>query len=83
MWERDVGGVVVARRTCAVYTCARNVGKDARFERVALITSRGSGDTVTAVNDSNFTVKLAPGCGAKLSLTMSRYVNQPRWAFPW
>jgi hypothetical protein len=37
----------------------------------------------TAVNDSHFTVRLAPGAGARLILSMRRYVNQPVLAFPW
>jgi hypothetical protein len=35
------------------------------------------------VNDRAFTVKLAPGAGARLTITMRRYVNQPTVAFPW
>jgi hypothetical protein len=31
----------------------------------------------------DFTVRLAPGAGAKLALTMRRYVNPPTVAFPW
>jgi hypothetical protein len=30
-----------------------------------------------------FTVQLAPGAGAKLTLAMRRYVNKPTVAFPW
>ncbi|MEM7538428.1 MAG: hypothetical protein AAF639_40040 [Chloroflexota bacterium] len=40
------------------------------------------GETV-AVGDSACTVKLAPGCGAQLTLKTQRYVNQPTLAFPW
>jgi hypothetical protein len=29
------------------------------------------------------TVRLAPGAGAALTLTMRRYVNRPTVAFPW
>ena len=36
-----------------------------------------------AVNASSFAVELAPGCGARLTLKMQRYVNQPTLAFPW
>ena len=35
------------------------------------------------VNDAVFTLHLAPGAGAKLALTMDRYVNPPTLAFPW
>ncbi len=36
-----------------------------------------------AINDTTFTVRLAPGAGARLVLTMRRYANQPRMRFPW
>ena len=35
------------------------------------------------VNAPDFTVHLAPGAGAKLTLTMRRYVNTPTVKFPW
>jgi hypothetical protein len=35
------------------------------------------------VNDRAFTVKLTPGAGARLTIAMRRYVNQPTVAFPW
>ncbi len=37
----------------------------------------------TDVNAPFFTVRLAPGCGATLTLAMQRYVNQPTFALPW
>ncbi|MCB0062516.1 MAG: hypothetical protein KDE19_10385 [Caldilineaceae bacterium] len=37
----------------------------------------------TAVNGSSFTVRLAPGCGARLTLKMKRYANQPTQTMPW
>ena len=37
----------------------------------------------TAIRARDFTVKLSPGAGAKLSLTMKRYANQPTADFPW
>lgn len=37
----------------------------------------------TSIHGTNFTVKLAPGAGAKLTLTMKRYAEKPQWAFPW
>ena len=48
-----------------------------RFESVDV-----SGRTIR-VNDRVFTVRLAPGAGATLRLTMRRYVNPPTAAFPW
>ena len=37
----------------------------------------------TPVNCSSFSVRLAPGCGARLMVKADRYVNQPTFAFPW
>lgn len=36
-----------------------------------------------AVNASAFTLRLAPGSGARLTLKMKRHVNQPTLSFPW
>ena len=35
------------------------------------------------VGASAFTVRLDPGCGARLRLAMRRYANRPTLAFPW
>jgi hypothetical protein len=35
------------------------------------------------VDDSHFTLLLAPGCGSRLTITMNRYANRPTMAFPW
>jgi hypothetical protein len=35
------------------------------------------------VNGSTFTVRLEPGCGARLVLGMRRYAHQPTLVFPW
>ena len=37
----------------------------------------------TPVNRSSFSVRLAPGCGARLVVKADRYANQPTFAFPW
>ena len=37
----------------------------------------------TPVNRSSFSVRLSPGCGARLVVRADRYVNQPTFAFPW
>ena len=31
----------------------------------------------------DFSVRLEPGCGARLKLAMTRYANRPSLAFPW
>jgi len=41
-----------------------------------------NGQTVP-LNAREFTVRLAPGAGGKLTLKMRRFVNQPTVAFPW
>ena len=41
------------------------------------------GRQTTPVNSSDFTVNLAPGAGAKLTLTMRRYTEKPTILFPW
>ena len=41
-------------------------------------------DSVTSdVGDSSFAVRLGPGAGGEVALTMSRYANSPTLAFPW
>ena len=35
------------------------------------------------VDDTHFTVDLAPGSGARLEIETARYVNPPTFAFPW
>ena len=37
----------------------------------------------TAVDHPHFTVRLAPGAGARLTLRLARYTHQPTFAFPW
>jgi hypothetical protein len=41
------------------------------------------GGRVTKVGGRDFTVRLAPGAGATLILTMRRYAAVPTVAFPW
>jgi hypothetical protein len=41
------------------------------------------GGKAQPIGARDFTVRLAPGAGAKLALTMRRYVNAPTVAFPW
>ncbi len=35
------------------------------------------------VNGRDVTVRLEPGCGARVTLVMARYANRPTLAFPW
>jgi hypothetical protein len=41
------------------------------------------GKQLQPVNDRSFKVSLAPGSGAKLSVKMKRFANQPTLNFPW
>lgn len=47
------------------------------------ITSVATGGDAATVNDRSFAVRLAPGCGADLTVGMARYTNTPSFAFPW
>ena len=46
-------------------------------------TSAKLGDKTLPLDASHLTVELAPGSGARLTLTMKRYVNRPTMAFSW
>ncbi len=48
--------------------------------RVISVTHAGQ---TQSVNDSSFKVRLAPGAGAKLTIKMKRFANQPTLNFPW
>jgi hypothetical protein len=48
-----------------------------QFEQVT------AGEHSTDLDASTFTVRLAPGAGARLTIAMRRYVNPPTLAFPW
>jgi hypothetical protein len=37
----------------------------------------------TPLGGRDFTLRLEPGCGARLRLAMRRYANRPTLAFPW
>lgn len=47
------------------------------------ILSVASGNGRHEVNAPSFTVRVGPGAGARLTLTMRRYANQPTLDFPW
>ena len=48
--------------------------------RIDAVTINGKRE---AVSGSALTVQIAPGCGARLELEMTRFVNRPTLAFPW
>lgn len=47
------------------------------------ITSVSDGTATTTVNAAHFPVRLAPGAGARLTIRMRRFANDPTLAFPW
>ncbi len=47
------------------------------------IISVSDGKTTTQVDAPNFPVRLAPGSGARLTLKMKRFANDPTLSFPW
>lgn len=47
------------------------------------VISVSDGERTQSVNDSSFKVRLAPGAGAKLTVKMKRFADQPTLNFPW
>ena len=47
------------------------------------IVSVSDGKTTTSVNARHFPVRLAPGAGARLTIRMKRFANDPTLALPW
>jgi hypothetical protein len=47
------------------------------------VISVSDGVRTQPVNDRSFSARLAPGAGAKLTVKMKRFANQPTLAFPW
>ena len=45
--------------------------------------SATAGGITTEVNGPHLVVRLAPGSGERITLTMQRYANRPTLAFPW
>jgi hypothetical protein len=47
------------------------------------IVSVSDGKTSVTIDAPNFPVRLAPGAGAKLTIKMKRFANDPTASFPW
>jgi hypothetical protein len=86
----DVAALVTAMddRSCAVTLV--NTGARARTVTVQggayaehRIDALSQGGRTTTIGGRHATLRLAPGCGAQLSLAMTRYANRPTLAFPW
>jgi hypothetical protein len=67
-----------------------NLGRTARTVTVQggaygehRIDSVTAGETGRRIGRRSFSVRLEPGCGARLTLAMTRYANRPSLAFPW
>jgi hypothetical protein len=45
--------------------------------------SASVGGRTVPIDSPCFTARLAPGAGAKLTIKMKRYENQPTLVFPW
>ena len=87
---QDVAALVHALGDASAEVTLVNLGKVARtvtvqggayaehrIERVTL------GGQAVPVGGRDFTLRLEPGCGARLRIAMRRYVNAPTLAFPW
>jgi hypothetical protein len=48
-----------------------------------ILSAAGGEGAPTVVEASAFTLRLAPGAGARLTLRMKRYTNAPTLSFPW
>jgi hypothetical protein len=47
------------------------------------VISVGDGKSTRAVNGRSFKIRLAAGSGAKLTVRMKRFANDPTLSFPW
>ena len=87
----DVGALV--SEMSATRTVVTLVNLSATATRTVIVQGGGYGEhrietveqggVATRVGAGTFSVRLAPGAGAKLALTMKRYANAPTVAFPW
>ena len=64
-------------------TCSRTVLVQGGGYGEHRIEAVAQGGVATRVGAETFTVRLAPGAGAKFTLTMKRYANAPTVLFPW
>lgn len=88
---QDVGALI--DRMTATETAVTLVNLSPTMSRSVVIQGGGYGEhrirtaavgeTTRQVDDSAFTLRLAPNAGARVVLAMDRYVNQPTLKFPW
>jgi hypothetical protein len=86
----DVGALISELTDTSTVVTLVNIGQTARSVVVQggaygehQIDSVETDLQSTRVNGRDFTVKLAPGSGARLKLTMKRFAHQPTLKFPW
>lgn len=87
---QDVAALVHALGDASAEVTLVNLGKVARTvtvqggayaeHRIESVTLEGQ---EVAVGGRDFTLRLEPGCGARLKIAMRRYANAPTLAFPW
>jgi len=87
----DVGALVSELRDDRTVVTLVNVSP--RTPRTVVVQGGGYGEhqilsaevngRITPINARDFTMQLAPGTGAKLTLAMKRYANPPTAKFPW
>src|SRR4030095_15391703 len=87
----DVGALVSELRDDRTIVTLVNVSQTTA--RTVVVQGGGDGEDqilsaevngkTTPINARDFTVQLAPGAGAKLTLAMRRYANPPTAKFPW
>jgi hypothetical protein len=87
----DVGALV--SEISATRTVVTLVNLSATAPRTVVVQGGGYGEhrietvelggVATRVGAGTFSVRIAPGAGAKIALTMKRYVNAPTVVFPW
>ena len=86
----DVAALVHALGDAVAEVTLVNLGKVARTvivqggawaeHRIESVTLDG---IETRIGRPDFTLRLEPGCGARLRLAMRRFANRPTLAFPW
>lgn len=79
MTEDSVNVTLVNLSTVAPRTVVVQSGAYAEHE----FTSLKVGNQDRPIKDTQFTLRLEPGCGARLQLGMDRYTRQPTMSFPW
>jgi hypothetical protein len=81
-WERARGERARARRVLMSTTRSADVVVQGGGYGEHQTLSAEVNGRITPINARDFTVQLAPGAGARLTLAMKRYANPPTAKFP-